>query len=63
MTDDNKTPAFKAQFEEIAQLETALRSGELTEQAAADALRQLHQLMDWQIEDEQPASDIEYLYA
>jgi hypothetical protein len=58
---DIKPPAFKAQFEEIARLEAALRSGELAGQAAADALRRLYDLMDWQ--DETNTAQVDYLIA
>jgi hypothetical protein len=57
-----QSPAFKAQFEEIARLEAALRSGELTGQAAADALRRLYELMDWQGSDD-ASTDVDYLIA
>ena len=62
MSKELKTPAFKAQFEEIARLEAALRSGELTGQAATDALHRLYELMEWQVRDES-APDADYLYA
>ena len=62
MSKDLKTPAFKEQFEEIARLETALRSGELTDEAATDALHRLYELMDWQERDESDP-DTDYLYA
>ena len=62
MGKDLKTPAFKAQFEEIARLEAALRSGELAGQAATDALHRLYELMDWQ-ERGESEPDTDYLYA
>jgi hypothetical protein len=55
-------PAFQDQFEEIARLETALRTGEVTGQAAVDALRRLYELMEWQ-SDGAPLSDVDYLFA
>jgi hypothetical protein len=41
-------PAFKAQFEEVARLEQAVRNGELTGYQAVAALNRLYELMDWQ---------------
>jgi hypothetical protein len=55
MSSANSVPKFQSQFEEIARLEEALRLGRLEPMQAAEALRRICEIMNWQLDGRIPA--------
>ena len=63
MADTKSSPIYQAQFQELATLIEQIQSGAITGDAAIEALRRVHDLMNWSFDEQNIADEIDYLVA